>query len=522
MCRNRFTQLVVVSVIFSTVWFSTPTSMSAMNSSGYVENTPTIGQRSTMNTVASTMPRAQNPNVTRVIYLGKDGQIYIAPLDSKNVSTPLLPSGGEVRDFKVTPDGQYVVYQTTFNPSVSLYSVQVTGGTPVTLTQSATAYGMWEISPDSKFVMYQQNPQLFVVPTQGGLPIPLVANGVQAWMNFISLPTFTSDSSAVVYIGANARQILQLYAAPVTGATPIVLNGRMVSGGGVKGFLVAPDGKTVVYWADQDVQGAIQLFAVSVTGGKPTQLTSGVQCNSQTLLFSPDSTHVLCILGPGIGPLTSIPVTGGAATVFAEPNVAAFQITHNGKTVIIDNVDTGGQTIVYSIPIGGGNSTKLAGAGAITPDDNYVVYSPGINAFSLPITGGTSVPLMPGLPERYYIPGFLISPDSKHVIMLTSSPSRVHDIYSQSVAGGAAPIKLNTAPSSPYFKDFQIQITADSKFVLYTSDQDAAGYSDLFVVPITGGDAIRLDSDESSGVVKYRLFPAGTNNMVIDQMIDLP
>ncbi len=465
---------------------------------------------------------AQNP-ATRVVYLGMTGnalaphtQLYSVLLDGKNVSLSLAK---EVGDFEITPDGGYVIYQSLtkddYDWSIKLYSIPITGGTPVKLVDKSTSF--WQISPDSKFVWFLNiGYQLFAIPVGGGTPIPLTSNGVSVSFGTLdTYPMFTPDSSTVIYMGMNARQVIQLYAASIAGGTPVVLNSKIVSGGKVQAFWIMPDGKTVAYWADQNIQGQAQFFSVPVTGGNPTQLTDTFGQQSGLVSCTPSPMYLVCNINTtgswgGWPTVISISLARGGFHSLSQNNdgTANFQITHDNKTVVMTVVmgDTFSRN-VYSIPIEGGNLVKLATGYllTITPDDSRVIYID-VNgqANEISITGDTSHLL---IPDR--INGLRVSPDSKSIVIAASGK-----IYAVS---NSRTIKLNNAPpSSSSYIDFGIQITADSQQVLYTSDQEAAGYSDLFVVPITGGNVVRLNSDESGMVTKYRLFPIGTNRMPIN------
>jgi hypothetical protein len=59
----------------------------------------------------------------------------------------------------------------------------------------------------------------------------------------------------------------ELYASFDDGATVIKLSGNLVSGGNVLDFAISPDGRTVAYRADQEVNDIEELYTVSINGG---------------------------------------------------------------------------------------------------------------------------------------------------------------------------------------------------------------------------------------------------------------
>jgi Tol biopolymer transport system component len=84
----------------------------------------------------------------------------------------------------------------------------------------------------------------------------------------------TPDGSRVLYVAdQDTDDVLELYSAPIGGgASPIKLNGALVSGGDVAAnalfiaYRIAPDSTRVVYVADQEADGLEELFLVPLDG----------------------------------------------------------------------------------------------------------------------------------------------------------------------------------------------------------------------------------------------------------------
>ena len=83
------------------------------------------------------------------------------------------------------------------------------------------------------------------------------------------------------------------------GGGPIKLNMALPSGGEVTdvGLQFSPDGSRVLYLADQETNGVIELYSVAAGGGTPvklnTALPSGGDVYSSGIQFSPDGSRVL-------------------------------------------------------------------------------------------------------------------------------------------------------------------------------------------------------------------------------------
>ena len=78
----------------------------------------------------------------------------------------------------------------------------------------------------------------------------------------------TLDPDTLVFIARKDDATKsELYASFDDGATVIKLSGNLVSGGNVLDFAVSPDGRTVAYRADQEVNDIEELYTVSINGG---------------------------------------------------------------------------------------------------------------------------------------------------------------------------------------------------------------------------------------------------------------
>lgn len=152
----------------------------------------------------------------------------------------------------------------------------------------------------------------------------------------------------------------------------------------------------------------------------------------------------------------------------------------------------------------------------ISPDGKYVVYtakgvnSPGLEIFSVSINGGTPVRLNSNLPVgNASVLGFVISPDSKTVVYhgKVDSLSYFH-AYSVPITGGA-PALLNLADYS-FFRlgpaqVTNIQISPNSQHVVYKHDYLNFNQFELYSVPITGGQTVRLNPLYGNGQLTPRI-----------------
>ena len=191
--------------------------------------------------------------------------------------------------FAISADGSRVVYAADqdVNNVTELYSVQ-TGEEPIRLNGSLVGgqnvQAAW-IAPDGLTVAYvadQDTPgvyELYSVPIDGSAA-PTKISGTMTFNGDVNQGRdevqIRQDSWLVVYMADQDYDgIVELYSTPIDGsAAPIKLNGTLAPGGDVESdFQFALDGAAVVYRADQSVPDVIELLRVPVLGGDPTRLS---------------------------------------------------------------------------------------------------------------------------------------------------------------------------------------------------------------------------------------------------------
>jgi Tol biopolymer transport system component len=134
------------------------------------------------------------------------------PTDPKSISSPVSANAKPVpiddlfysrriADQGWSPDGKEIVMTTNFTGRLNLWKVSAAGGWPTQLLQSDDRqfYPFW--SPDSKWIVYQQDVgghevyDLYAVPSNGGQPINLT-NTPHVSEN---TPRFSYDGKMLAY-----------------------------------------------------------------------------------------------------------------------------------------------------------------------------------------------------------------------------------------------------------------------------------------------------------------------------------
>ncbi|MCS6909263.1 MAG: hypothetical protein NZM11_01650 [Anaerolineales bacterium] len=447
---------------------------------------------------------------------------------------------GNVLEFQISPDGQYVVYKADRlnDGSDEIYSVPITGGTPVRLNvdpEPPFQVGLYAISPDSRWVVYIVPPQsgqgfatpadLFRVPIAGGTSVklngPLVA-GRGVWSFTIS-----PDSTRVVYrADQEADNVFELYSVPLdASAPPVKLNKTLVAGGDVSAvFRVTPDSRRVIYIADQDTNDVDELYSVPLGG----PAADGIKLNPPLVSggnvgyppanayfsLSPDGTRVVYYVDQetdGRFELFSASVSTAASGVKLNVELTSGNMILNSDRISPDSshvlytTNTASPRGVYRVPITGPASASAllipdGWGGSFSTDGNTVVgYRPdGPSTYTIlavPANGPVSstVILATGVRAYQFIGG-------RHVVYaVTVDGGPAVNVYSVPITGPAtAAVQLNQVLVAG---DLGYRISPDGRRLVYQSSNQGGNPSELFSVPITGPytDSVKISGPMVSG-----------------------
>jgi len=234
----------------------------------------------------------------------------LAPDQLGRFAPPWMGANGRGGIFDVTPDGNQVVYDREVDGQWELFSVPGAGGDPVKLGGGQGIRDL-TISPDGSRVVYRAG-GLFSVPVGGGSAVqlnpPLVEGGGVGNLRV------SADSSTVVYVAdQEVDGIEELYSVPIGGGSVTKLNtpGTEVSSSPA----LSPDGSTVVFFANQEI------FAVSIGGGTPLQLSLGEISGFPSIDVSPDSSQVLYSTNAAPEELRVVPIGGGTPLTVNPPEI---------------------------------------------------------------------------------------------------------------------------------------------------------------------------------------------------------
>ncbi|MEQ1891682.1 MAG: hypothetical protein ABL998_04005 [Planctomycetota bacterium] len=255
------------------------------------------------------------PDSTRVVYLAQhDGtgfELYSRPIDLSGPRVRLDPAfQGTITHFRVSPDGQWVVYRSDREVSsrFDLYSVSVDGSGPPRRLNETTALADVEpdftIGFDSQGVIYRSDEllndviELWAARIDGSGPTvkrsaPLVVGG-----DVLDFRLSPSSDELVYRADLLTDDVIELFATrAITGDVPRKLNGSLTPGGDVSAdYQLDPTNGYVLYRADQDTDNVVELYSAAFEGAQTSiRLHPPLPTGRATGLVTPapDGEHVV-------------------------------------------------------------------------------------------------------------------------------------------------------------------------------------------------------------------------------------
>lgn len=403
-------------------------------------------------------------------------------LDTSSVA---FPTG-----FTVSADGTRLVYRKNSSGlNFELRSVAMDGSSAPVVLHAPLAtnrtVSQFQLSPDGVVVfvsdLWQDEVfELYAVPIDGSAQ-PTRLNQTLATGGDVAAFQIDANGYFAVYLAdARVNNRIELYSVPLdvpldnvplaAGRRPVRLNSSLPAGGDVADFALTPDGKRVVYRADQVSDNRLDLFSVPIEGSQPPHgQPDGVRRSRVTILSA---------------------VPSGRAVE------QGWSISPDGAQVVFRaNADAAGELELYRVPVDGSVapvqlSAVLVANGdvlsfAIAPDQSRVVYRADqrvdevIELFSAPFLGGTVVELAL-LPNFADVSAFQIASDSSDVVFLADRDTNaVSELYRVPLDGSGPAVKVNA--SLPVGGAVQPDFVALDDGTLYRADQEENDVYELFL-----------------------------------------
>jgi Tol biopolymer transport system component len=305
-----------------------------------------------------------------------------------------------------------------------------------------------------------------------------------------------------------------LFFASIASAAPVQLNGTLPSNGTVYSARFSPDGNHVLYHADQDTQGVVELYIVPAGGGTPLKLNGALQPGGQVyeldIDFTPDGSKVVYTAEQetdDVVDLYMVPITGGpsqklsgAHDLSVNSNEASMSadgslITYSAREPFVQElfiVGTDGEAPMKLVSHNGGFLEFTENK--FSPNGDYVVFISDLDTpdfaelYSVPVTGGSpiklNVPLVAG--SSLSLGSVRFTPDGSHVLYRAEVEEENRNELFVVPVGGGASVKLNETLQPGGRVDTDYVLSADGSEVLYVAPQDS-GQNELYLTSISGG-----------------------------------
>ncbi|NOT29130.1 MAG: hypothetical protein HOP15_01640, partial [Planctomycetes bacterium] len=340
----------------------------------------------------------------------------------------------------------------------------------------------FELAAEAALVVYRADQvldetfELFAVPARGRAPSLRVTPPMPPDRDVDGEFRVTTDGTHVVFLADfDTPGVRELYAVSIGGAQLAVkLSPPLEPGGSVLGALqLAPDGRSVVYRADPEGDGLVELFAAKLDGSTPPQRLHAALAPGQTIAhseISADSSRVLFLLQGESVELLGAPLDGSAPAAPVHPPLVA-----------------GGDVVRF----------ELAGERVVYRADQEVDEV--LELFSVPLDASAPavrlhLPLAPG---RTILPDFRVAADGRALGFLADLlEGERFEVFLVASDGSEPPRRVSAAGTTAYQPVGDVLAMAPAgDFAVYTADQDRDEVVELYTVQRDGScGPVRLHS----------------------------
>ena len=382
--------------------------------------------------------------------------------------------------------------------------------------------------------------EMFVTDLSEQMPGPFTrVSPTTGTGNTVTSATYTvlsPDNARLAFRGTFLSPGADLFVSDLTGVTPQVavqVSGNLVAGGAVSYFIFSPDGKRIVYKADQDVDNVFEAYAVDLSGPTPgpsvrvnSPFDPAEDVQGESFFWSPDSTKVTyhtTISGSGFHEVHVGDVASGIAgqvlrlhrTVDEQGTESLGDVRHpvlwtpDSRHVIYAALPQGGTTReLYMTEVSGPNRGQpvllsapiTVGAGfptsspmfEISPDGTKVIYAvvaDTTNArelFLVDLTPAGPLParkLHPAFASGTNILAMAFSPDSTRVLYTAGAPRQLYMV--DVTDPNAQPVVVNdTLVAGGDVATSNFGFSPDGSLVAYVADGTVDAVNDLYVVDV--------------------------------------
>jgi hypothetical protein len=475
------------------------------------------------------------------------------------LSGTMVP-GGNVVDFKVSPDGIYVAYvaDQEANNVFELYAVPVDkapGETAVKISGAMAGNGLKEVaagSGDYFFAWALDSSRIAYIADQNAVGVfelfsstPDGSDNVQVSGTLVSggdvLDFEWEPASALIAYVAdqNTNNVQELYVSPADSDTPNVLvSGTVMAGSGIKlisegvySFAWSPDSAWLAYIADQVLATKFELFTARPDGSNNVQVSGPLDSNRDVDAFawSPQSDRIvyranqsnlnaleLYTVYPsialssqqitsGFGPGQNVLQFGWSPTIINLEQRIAFIADKNTTDVFqlyTTSPNNSLNVLVSSVVPAGGDVKEFAWA----PDGVLLAYRGDTRTDEVEelFTTGRSAPLVRAIsflvPSGGDVFDFAWAPDGSRIAYRADQRTdNVIELFTNTPKGNQISNERISGGPAPGGNVTEFQWAPDSSGVGYIADQNTDEVFELFVSLPAGGDNTLLSGSLVNG-----------------------
>jgi dipeptidyl aminopeptidase/acylaminoacyl peptidase len=411
-------------------------------------------------------------------------ELYVSQNNGTRVL--MLSGGGDVQDFKISPDGSRVAYRADQDTPgvVELYVNSINGGNPVKVTP--------DLAPD------------------GDVEVPFALN--------YDAFSWSPNSNLIAYIADQENDgFYELFVSAPDGSSNFKVSGELhtnFDGGDVIEFEWAPDSSLIAYRADQDSNGVIELYAnqpsdtstptkvnISIPDNDPRDVAAEPGSSFDVFEWSPDNSWIAFIADQDTNDVFKLFT---AERITTEPPVFSIPVTVSGMLVWGGDVKEfqwapDSSRVAYRADQDSNNVVELYTATPDGSDNDKVSVTP--------VTNGD-------------VEGFQWAPDSTLIAYRADQDTNdVLELYTSPSDGSAVPVKVSFidllvdggsvgafewAPDSFLVAYLAVQDT-DNVTELYTSSPDGSNNDQVSFEPLgTGGNVSEFKWAPDSSRIAYR------------------
>ena len=446
-----------------------------------------------------------------------------------------LPAGTGALGVRPSPDGQWVVYQSTRQAGRQLDVSPLDGTTFTEVSPPSTIPGVlyreFEWSPDSSRIAYVANSEIadanevFLVDRDGsnpqkisgpvGSPASVELTRIQ-WSpdgRYIAQMVRSKSSGSIIGINTHDTQ--------AGGFSSVRLNPAVAAGGSISRYHWAPDSSRIVYQGQQDFADRTEVYTVRPDGTDHRKVSIDLSQGGFSVApaWSPDSTRIVYQADPdGLDRSEVIVVNAdGSETVRINGPLNAGQRSGSpawspdGTSLMyLSNEDGSADTfdifttspdglnntkVNVPLVVSGGprfaawspDSTRIAYFGAAVDADVFELYTVRPDGSeSLRVSG----PMVAG-GSVYTIPGFVDPPrwssDSSRI--LYSADQETDELIEMFTVRTDASENLKLSPTfgpTESLFDFGKEWSHDSSAVAFLGEIDATGERELYIATADG------------------------------------